>query len=329
MPFLIPRLMALGTACVFTFLAHAADGPIPGTQPLRLVIPYPAGGPADVMGRQIAERLGKRIHRSIIVEDKPGAAGELGSAYVAHAEPDGTTILLNSSSMSIDPVVKKHLGYNALRDFTPVTTMEISPLVVLVNPKLPAKNIAQLVAYAKAHPGKLNYGSSGLGSSLHMATAQFELAAGIRMEHIPYKGSSQSVIAAVADDIQVLFNPIPVALFYAKNGNKLRALAVTTAKRSPIWPDLPSVSESGIPGLSHYDASIWHMFFVPAKTPTAVVDYLNANLVAILHEPDMVQWLRNQGMQALGDTPAEAKQRMTTDIAHWTEVVRMAGIKSE
>lgn len=320
---------AAGLLAGVALLAHAADGTIPGTQPIRIVVPYPAGGPADIMGRRVAQRLADRIGRAVIVDNRTGAAGGIGNAFVAHADPDGSTLLLNSSSMSIDPVVKQNLAYNTLRDFIPVTTAAVAPLVVLVNPQLPARNIAELVAYAKANPGKLDYGSSGLGSSLHMVTTQFQLAAGIKMTHIPYKGSSQSVTAAIGNEIQVLFNPLPVALHYARQGKELRALAVTTAKRSPLWPELPTVAESGVPGLAKYDESIWHQFYVPAKTPPAVVNSLNAHLTAILHAPDMVQWLREQGLQARGDTPAEAKQRLTSETQRWTEVVRITGIKAE
>jgi tripartite-type tricarboxylate transporter receptor subunit TctC len=308
--------------------AWAADG-IPGTGPIRLVVPYVAGGPADLVARKIAQKLGERLHRAIIVDNKSGAGGSLGAGYVVRSEPDGTTILYNTSTMAIDPVLRPHLPYDVLRDLTPVTTAVVGSLAILVNPQLPAKNIAEFVAYAKANPGKLNYGSAGAGSSLHMATEQFALAAGIKLVHVPYKGGSETLVATIANDIQFAMNPMPSALQYAKNGKELRALAVTTRKHSAIWPELPTVAESGVRGLETYDASIWYQFYLPSKTPRAIVEALNADIRAVLKLPDLDQWLQGQGMEALGDTPAQASQRLRSEIQRWTEVAKATGIKIE
>ncbi|MES2188468.1 MAG: tripartite tricarboxylate transporter substrate binding protein [Pseudomonadota bacterium] len=308
--------------------ATAADG-IPGTGPIRLVVPYVAGGPADLLARKIAQKLGERLHRAIVIDNKSGAGGSVGAAYVVRAEPDGTTILYNTSTMAIDPVLRRNLPYDVLRDLTPVTTAVVGPLAILVNPKVPAKNIAEFVAYAKAHPGKLNFGSAGAGSSLHMATEQFALAAGIKLVHVPYKGGSETLMATIADDIQFAMNPMPSALQYARNGKELRALAVTTRKHSAIWPELPTVAESGVQGLEAYDSSIWYQFYLPSKTPQATVEALNADIRAVLKQPDLDRWLQEQGMEALGDTPEQAGQRLRSEIQRWTEVAKATGIKIE
>jgi tripartite-type tricarboxylate transporter receptor subunit TctC len=302
----------------------------PGTGgPLRLIVPYPPGGPSDLIARRLADRLGERLHRSVLVDNRTGGGGSLAGSFVARAEPDGNTILWNTSTMAIDPVLKPGLPYSVLRDLTPITTAVAGPMAILVNPKLPAKNIAELVAYAKANPGKLNFGTAGAGTSLHLVTEQFMLASGIKMVHIPYKGASQTVVGTISNDVQVLFNPIPTALQYGRTGGELRALAVTTAQRSKIWPELPSVAESGVPGLAGFDASIWYQLYVPSKTPEATVNRLNRDIIAVLNTPEMVQWLREQGMEVLGETPAQARQRLTSEIQRWTEVVRTANIRIE
>ncbi len=321
-------LLGLGSGLALgaTGEAWAADG-IPGTGPIRLVVPYVAGGPADQVARKIAQKLSDRLGRAMIIDNKSGAGGSVGAAYVVRAEPDGSTILYNTSTMAIDPVLRRNLPYDVLRDLTPVTTAVLGPLAILVNPQLPVKNIAELVAYARANPGKLNYGTAGAGSSLHMATEQFALAAGIKLVHVPYKGAGETVVATIANDIQMVIQPMPSALQYAKNSQQLRALAVTTARHSAIWPELPTVAESGVKGLESYDSSIWYQFYLPSKTPKAVVQALNADIRAVLKVPELEQWLQSQGMEALGDTPEQASQRLKSEIQRWAAVARATGIR--
>lgn len=296
---------------------------------IKLIVPYPPGGPSDLIARRLAERLGDRIKRPLIIDNRSGAAGSLAGSAVVRAEPDGSTILWNTSTMAIDPVLKPRLPYNVTRDLVPITTAVAGPIAILVNPQLPVKTVAELVAYGKAHPGKLNFGTAGAGSSLHLVTEQFMLATGMRMVHVPYKGASQTVVGTISNDVQVLFNPMPTALQYAKASTELRALAVTTAQRSRIWPELPTVAESGVPGLANFDASIWYQLYLPARTPEAIVNRLNLELTAVLKAPDMVQWLGEQGMEVLAESPSQARQRLASEIQRWTEVVQGAGIKLE
>jgi tripartite-type tricarboxylate transporter receptor subunit TctC len=323
---LFTLLLAGAAACGWP--AAEALAQVSADAPIHLVVPYAAGGPSDLITRRLAEQMGKQMKRSVIVDNRTGGGGSVATGYVARAEPDGNTILWNTSTMAIDPVLRTNLPYDVVRDLTPVTTAMVGPLAVLINPKLPVHGIAELVAYAKGHPGKLNFGSSGVGTSLHLATEQFMLATGIRMTHIPYKGASQGVVGVISNDIQLLFNPLPTAIQYGRSG-ELRALAVTTQHRSSILPDLPTVAESGIPALAHYDASIWYAFFVPSKTPAAVVDKLNASILAVLHDPQTSKWLAEQGMEVLGDTPPQSRKRLSDEIQRWAQVVKTANIKLE
>ncbi|WP_158219332.1 MULTISPECIES: tripartite tricarboxylate transporter substrate binding protein [unclassified Achromobacter] len=312
--------------CLLTILmpqAHAEDS---ASAPLHLVVPFAPGGPSDLMARKLGEQLGARMHRSVIVDNKAGGGGSIAASFVSRAEPDGSTILWTTSTIAIDPVLRPSLPYDVQKDLTPIVTAMISPLVVLINPKLPVHDIAGLVAYAKEHPGRLNYGSGGVGTSLHMSTELFMLDTGTKMTHVPYKGASETVVGMLSNDIQLLFNPMPTALQYGKSG-QLRALAVASPKRSEAWPELPTVAESGVRGLADFDASLWYALYAPGKTPKPVVDTLNKEINAALQDPSMKRFLREQGMETLGDTPEQARQRLDKEIHQWREVVKAAQIK--
>jgi tripartite-type tricarboxylate transporter receptor subunit TctC len=323
----LQRALFLGLVCLGMNAAAASDAS--GSGPIKLVVPFGAGGPTDQIARKIAQKLSEGLGRTIIVDNKVGAGGSIATTAVVRSEPDGATILFNSSAMAIDPVLRRNLPFDVLRDLTPVTTAVVSPLVILVNPQLPVKNISEFVSYAKAHPGKLNFGSGGAGSSLHMTTEQFALAAGIKLVHVPYKGGSESIVAAIANNIQVVVNPMPSAIQYAKNGHQLRALAVTSAGRSANWPELPTVAQSGVKGLETFDSTIWYQFYVPSKTPKAIVDSLNSNIRAALQSEEVSQWLQSQGMEASGDTPEQAGQRLRSEIERWSSVAKKTGLRIE
>jgi len=312
---------------LFFGMQATAGSDAPGTGFIKLVVPYAAGGPTDQIARKIAQALGERIGRPIIVDNKTGGGGSIATNSVVRSEPDGATILFNSSAMAIDPVLRRNLPFDVLRDLTPVTTAVVSPLVILVNPQVPAKNISEFVTYAKANPGKVNFGSGGAGSSLHMTTELFALEAGVKLVHVPYKGGGESIVAAIANNIQVVVNPMPSALQYAKNGRQLRALAVTSAKRSPNWPELPTVAESGVKGLEMFDSTIWYQFYVPSKTPNAIVDSLNSNIRTALQSAELSHWLQSQGLEALGDTTAQAAQRLQSEVKRWDSVVKKTGLR--
>ena len=298
---------------------------IPAGKPIRIIVPYAAGGTSDILGRSLAQRLGQRLGRSVIVENKAGAGGSLGTEATVRADPDGTTVLLHSGAIATEPSLKRNLPYDVLRDLAPISTAVMGPFAVLVSPQLPVKSVAELIAYAKANPGKLNFGTPGTGTSVHLASEQFKAAAGIQIVHVPYKGAGPALTAAMANDVQLVIDPLATAKKFAEAG-KLRAQAVTTARRTDLWPEMQTVAETGLPG---FDASVWYGLYVPAKTPAAIVRLLNAEFVAILKSADMTQWLRNEGLEAVADSPEQSRQWLAKDIQRWKAVVQAAGIKVE
>lgn len=298
---------------------------LPADKPIRIIVPYAAGGTSDILGRKLAQRLGERLGRTVIVENKAGAGGALGTEATVRADADGTTVLLHSGAIATEPALKLQLPYDVLRDLTPVTTAVVGPFALLVSPQLPVKSVAELIAYAKANPGKLNYGTPGLGTSVHLASEQFRVAANIQATHIPYKGAGPALTALMANDVQFVVDPLATARKFSETG-KVRALAVTTARRTNLWPDMPTVAEGGLTG---FDSSVWYGLYAPAKTPLATVRLLNTELVTILKSADMVQWLREQGLEPVADTPEQARQWLSKDIQRWKSVVQAAGIKPE
>lgn len=316
--------VALGLLLGGPFIATHAQ--TDSSSPIHIVVPFVPGGPSDLMARKISEELGKRIHRPVIIDNRAGGGGSIAAEYVARSKPDGTTILWATSTIAIDPVLRPWLPYKVQKAFTPIVTALDCPLTVIINARLPVHSIADLVNYAKKNPGKLNFGSGGIGTSLHLVTEEFMLDAGIKMIHVPYKGANEAMVGIISNNIQVLFNPIPTALQFKQN-NAVRVLAVTTKARSQAWPELPTVAQSGVHGLNDFDADMWYGFYAPANTPTDVVNYLNKEIVLALKEPEMQKWLLSQGMQALGDTPAQARQRLDNDVREWGKVVPAAHIK--
>ena len=299
--------------------------PLPPGKSMRLVVPYAAGGTSDILGRKLAQQLGERLGRPVIVDNKAGAGGSIGTDAVVRAEADGTTLLLHSGAIATEPALKRQLPYDVLNDLAPVTTAVVGPFAVLVSPQLPVKTIGELIAYAKQNPGKLNYGTPGLGTSVHLATEQFRVAAGIDMVHVPFKGAGPALTAIMSNEVQVVVDPLATARKYADSG-KLRALALTTGQRSSLWPEMGTLAEAG---LKDFDTGVWYGVYVPAKTPAAAVQLLNTELVRILKSPEMTDWLRDQGLQAVANSPAESKAQLASEIATWKRVGAAAGIKPE
>ncbi len=323
----LARIVAAFGMCFIAAAASAqqAASALPAGKQMKIIVPFAAGGTSDILSRALAQRLGERLGRPVIVDNRAGAGGSIGTEAAVHGDPDGTTILVHSGAIAVDPSLKRNLSYDVQRDLTPVTTAVVGPFVLLANPSLAVQTVPELVKYAKANPGKLNYGSPGVGSSIHMTTEYFKALAGIDLVHVPYKGAGPALAGAMANEVQVLFDPLATGKKYAQSG-KLRALAVSTGKRTDLWPEMPTVAEGGVPG---FDTGVWYGIYVPAKTPKAVVDQLNAELVAILKSPELASWLRDQGLQPVADTPAQAKQRLAEDIARWARVIKSAGIKTE
>ena len=284
-------------------------------RPVRIVVGFPPGG-SDISARILAQKLQELWGQGVVVENRAGAAGNIGAGFVANAPADGYTILLCVNSYTINTTVYRNLGWDLLRDFAPVGRFATSPMVVVVNPLLPAKNMRELIDHARANPGKLNYGSAGSGTAPHLAGELFAMETGLQMTHVPYKGSAPSVTALLANEVQFSFGALSAFEAFIKDG-RLRPLAVTTAARSALAPGLPTVIESGIAG---FDADIWYGFLVPAKTPAAITAKLSADLARVLADPDTQAKLKQRGLdpaylgeQALADL-------MRRDVARWRTV---------
>jgi len=317
-------IAAVFGCCLFAPAASAqpAASALPSGKQMKIIVPFAAGGTSDILARALAQRLGDRLGRSVIVENRGGAGGSIGTEAVVQGDADGTVILIHSGAIAVEPSLQRNPRYDVRRDLAPVTTAVVGPFVLLVNPELPVNSTADFIKYAKANPGKLNFGTPGVGSSIHVTTEYFRTLAGIDLVHVPYKGAGPALVAAMSNEIQVLFDPLATGKKYAEAG-KLRALAVSSGKRTELWPEMPTISEGAVPG---FDTGVWYGIYVPVKTPRAAVEQLNAELVAILKQAEFVAWLRDQGLQPVADTPEQAKERLTQDVDRWAGVVKAAGI---
>ncbi|MDN8618484.1 Bug family tripartite tricarboxylate transporter substrate binding protein [Variovorax ginsengisoli] len=311
-------------AMLATGLSATAQN-LPADKQIRIIVPYAAGGTSDILGRKLAQALGDKLGRPVIVDNRAGAGGAIGTEATVRADPDGTTILLHSGAIGTEPALKRQIPYDVTRDLAAVTTAVQGPFALLVAPQLPVKSVPELIAYAKANPQLVNFGTPGAGTSVHLASEQFKLAAGIDATHVPYKGAGPALTALMAGDVQFVVDPLATAKKFAESG-KVRAIAVTTAKRSDLWPSMPTVAEGGLSG---FDSTVWYGIYVPAKTPAETVRLLNNHFVAILKSKEMVEWLREQGLEPVADTPEQARQWLLKDIQRWKSVVQAAGIKPE
>lgn len=300
--------------------AALAQGTYP-ERPVRLVVGFAPGG-SDISGRIVAQKLSQLWGQQIFVDNKPGAAGNIGADIVAKAAPDGHTLLLAVNSYTINTVVYKGLSWDLLRDFAPLGRYAYSPMVVVVNDKLPVRTLAELTAYAKANPGKLNYGSAGPATAPHLATEEFAHKLGLNVTHIPYKGSAPSVQALLANEVQFSFGAQSAFDAFIKAG-RLRPLAVTTATRQPTLPDLPTIKEAV--GLD-FQAEIWYGLLAPAKTPAAIVNKISEDLKKVLADPDTQARLREAGVQPSYMTSTEMGELMRQNVASWREVVNRVKI---
>ena len=299
----------------FAVLAQADAYP---SKSIRIVVPFPPGGATDIAARLIGTKLSERWKQPVVVENKPGAGGNLGSDIVAKAPPDGYTLVMGvTGSHAINTSLYSKMPYDPVADFEPITQVAVVPNVVVVHPGVPAATLAELVALAKKEPGKLNYASLGNGTAAHLTMEMFKTAAGIDLAHIPYKGSAPAVADLLAGQVQVMVDGLPSALPHVKAG-KLRALAVTSAKRSAAAPDLPTIAESGYPG---FFADAWSGLFAPKHTPKPIVDKLAAEVQRILDLPDVRERLASLGAEPVGSTPAEFAGHVRREIDKWSRVV--------
>ena len=294
-------------------------------QPVRMVVGFPPGQATDVIAREMSRKLMEALPGSnFIVENRPGAAGILGTRSVAAAAPDGTTLLMASSgTLAVNPSLYSSLPYDPVKDFQPITLAATVPLYLVVNPEVPVKTVAELVALARAQPGKINYGSGGSGVTNHLAMEMFKSATGVDMTHIPYKGGPAAVTDLMAGRISVMFETGPAVLQFINDG-RLRALAVSSAKRTSAKPELPTIAESGYPG---FEAVPWIGLVAPAGIPKPVLDTLSRESMKILHEKEFEAKLAALGAVAVGNTPQEFAAYIQSEIARWTEAVKKSGAK--
>ena len=295
-------------------------------QPIKLIVPFATGGPTDIAARIIAPRLSASLGRPVVVENKVGATGAIGAEFVAKAAPDGNTILFGTSSiMGANPAMTPKLPYDPIKDFSPVGLVATIENVLVVHPSVPANNVQELIRYAKANPGKLNYGSSGLGSTYHLGAELFASQTGISLTHVPYKGQGPAAQDLLAGHLQLMFDSFNSASPNIKSG-RVRALGIASSKRHADLPDLPTIQEQGVNG---YLTTIWVAFYLPAKTPQAIVDKQSAELIKVLQNPDVKESFAKLGMQSASNTPDELGVLTKTELAKWTKVVKEANIKPE
>ena len=322
----MPRVLALifalfAQACALAALAQPAAYP---NKPVRLVISFPAGGPADFFGRVIAQKLAEIIGQQVIIDNRAGAAGILATEHVAKAPADGYTVYLASSGvLALHAGLYEKLPYDIVRDFAPVTLAVTVPELLVVHPSLPVKTARDFVALAKAKPGQLSYGSTGAGSMPHLAFESFKIAAGLNILHVPYKGAAPVVTDLLGGHVQASILDVPVLLTHVKAG-KFRALAIATGKRAPTLPDVPTMAETGYPAVN---ADNWYGIVVAAATPKEVISRLHAALVSALQAPETRQRLASQGADAVSSSPEEFAAYMRNETEKWSRVTRTAGIK--
>jgi tripartite-type tricarboxylate transporter receptor subunit TctC len=318
----ISRLLAaLVLACAGS-AAPAQDYPV---RPVHMIVPFPAGGPTDLVARLLSAKLPAILGQPLVVENRPGAGGNIGTDSVAKSAPDGYTLVsVGPGALIINPLLGK-VPYDTLRDFAPVTIMAVAPNALVAHPSFPAKTVAELIALARATPGAINYASGGTGSTPHLAGALFAVMAKVQLTHVPYKGTGPATADLVGGQVQIAFLGIPTVLPHIRSG-KLRALATTGKRRSPELPGVPTVEEAGVPG---YELSPWYGLLAPAGTPRAVVARLSSEVTRIVRAPEMREQLSAQGAEPTGGAPEEFAQTLRSDAATWKKVVKEAGIRAD
>jgi len=311
---------------VALFLCFALAACLAAAQNVRFVVGFTPGGPSDILARALGAKLGETLGQAVIVENRPGAGGNLAAEVVAKSAPDGNTWLLgNNSILATNQSLYSRLGYDPVKDFAPVALVGVQPNMLVVHPSVPAHSVAELIAYAKQHPGKLNYASTGAGVASHLSAELFKAMAGVDMVHIPYKGSQPALTDVIAGQCQVMFATSASAIPYVKAG-RLRALAVTTGQRSATLPDLPTVSEAGVPG---FESTTWHGVVVPSATAAPVIERLNRGINAALREQDLRDRLAGLGIEVAGGTPQDFAAYIAREIPKWAKVVKDSGAKAE
>ena len=316
-------LFLLATALSCAALPALAEYP---DRPVKIIVPYPPAGTTDILARLIGQRLSERMKQPFMIENRPGAGGAIGSVAVAKAPADGYTLLMATlNSHGINSALIRNLPYDAVKDFAPITIVGNTPNVLVVNPGVPAKNLAELLALARAKPGSLNFGSTSQGGSPHMSGELLKAMTGVDITHIPYKGAGPMLADLIGGQVQTGFDNLPSSIGHIRSG-RIHAIAVTTAQRFPGAPEIPTMAESGVPG---YEVSAWFGLLAPAGTPKPVIDALYANIAAILKQPEVVKQLFDLGAEPGGNTPEAYARQIAADVEKWKKVVADTGVKAE
>jgi tripartite-type tricarboxylate transporter receptor subunit TctC len=319
------RPLALAALIATLCAAPAAAQDYP-TRPITLVVPYAAGGGNDVMARTVADTMSRVLGQQIVVENRAGAGGTIATRQVAKSAPDGYTLVIGGTgTLAVNPTLYSSVGYDPRKDFAPVGLIGTSALIVLVHPSVPAKSIRELIDLAKKEPGKLNYASAGVGSGIHLGTVLFEHMADVKLTHVPYRGTGPALTDLLGGHVAIYFSSLPSAVGIVKDG-KVRALGVTGSKRSPVFPDVPTVAEAGLPG---YEAVLHYGIVAPAGTPRAIVDKLNAALRTAVAAPETQQRMATEGTEPLASTPEEYAGDIDREETKWSAIVRQSGAKAE
>jgi tripartite-type tricarboxylate transporter receptor subunit TctC len=301
--------------------AHAQAYP---AKPIRLVVPFPPSGGTDVLARIITPKFAEALAQQVVIDNRSGANGNVGTELVARAAPDGYTLLLNGGgTLAVNPSLYSKLPYDSLRDFAPISLVVLQPSVLVVHPSVPAKSVAELIALARTRPGQLNFASSGSGSLAHLSAEIFKTMAKVDMVHVPYKGAGPSMADLIAGQVHLVFASSPSVMPHVRNG-KLRALGVTTAKRARATPEVPTIAEAGVPG---FEVTGWYGLLAPAGTPASIVDRLNSDLIRVLGNAEVEEKLVGQGLEVATSTPKAFGEFIRTEIAKYAKVVKEAGVK--
>ncbi|MEN3274381.1 MAG: hypothetical protein V7631_171 [Massilia sp.] len=296
------------------------------TKTITIVVPFSAGGTTDILARVVGQYMSKDLGQPVVVDNRAGAGGNIGAQVVARAAPDGHTLLMGTvGTHAINQSLYKKLSFDPIKDFAPLSRVALVPNLLVAHPAQPYKNVKELVAYAKANPGKVTFGSSGNGSSIHLSGELFKHMAGVDMQHVAYRGSAPALTDLLGGQIALIFDNMPSAIGHVKSG-KLRPLAVTTPKRSPALPDVPTIAEAGVPG---YEATSWFGLLAPAKTPAPVVARLNASILKALADPEVKKKMLEQGADPYGEKPEQFAQFIRSETTKWGNIVRQAGATAE
>ena len=320
-----PWAIALTIASAGLILGAPAVAQTYPDKPIKFVVPYPPGGGTDVIARIVQERLGVALGQQVLIENKGGAGGSVGTEVVARAAPDGYTVLFTLSSHTINPAIFPKLSFDTVRDFEPVGTVASLPQILVANPQFPANTVAEMVALAKAKPDSLSFASVGNGSPGHLAGELMKIRTGIHMTHIPYRGGGPAVTDVMGGQVPLLWVSIPAAAQFVKTG-KLKALAVSTLKRSAAFPDVPTMQEAGVPD---FEVDSWYAMVVPAKTPKAAIDKLNRALNTVIAEPAIREKLLAQGSEGVGGTPEALGRTVVAELPKWAKLAKEANIRAD